>query len=1076
MILFGLGNLLPYNIIITCIDYLSHSFPNHKSDIEYVMIPVNQVPNIIAMIFMIRYGHKITFTKRIAISFFILTFFVAIIPFCNDYFAKQFSEKETVPYLIFLFIVSIFGILTAIIQTALFGFAALFPPKYSQALQIGQAIAGVLICFLRILTKLVLPNNLHGNGILYFTIGASILYLCGIAFLYLTSNFNAINYLCCCCCKPGLEWCCTAIYTCKIRRQYAKTYKVSRSSGGSVNGNKHPSKAISRGGVGGDAKSVRYPLLDNDDDDDDDGGMFADAESNDNVDNINNGNNISNNNNNNSSNNTNARRDGFDFDIGKLSVSQTTNDYINHHLEIYYTSKQDTSLKTQFKIRNKLNFLKKKKKKSKEKKKEKEKKKSQDINNTSNNENIKTTKIRINWNGKSKEKYSKGNMSDIGNSYNTTNTITNTNTNTNTFNMDSEFKSPEQGSHLSYIRGQLVMKFDSSTTRFSETGMTFNTENTNKNQNQNQNKYNHNYLSSTSNVNDMNNNNKNKNDFEINNEVLYSSQTMPPKDVLDSGLDSPFDDKLEITLQENFNENKNKNKKNENGKEEEEEEGNPLLDDAVDLSQAQSLWANDQSFQGHSRFEKEKQDQNKGKVKATLEKEEEKEEKVKVNTGNFDTAKSECDINLDVICTQNNSKIEIKITDETESKDIDHEFDNNNNSNSNGDNSSNRNNNNNSNNNSDSNSNNSNNSNTKDDVENSLMFDNKGDNYHELKIEQNSADNEQINSSDQTIRSSMPSVDENNIHDSENYYNNDNNNNISNNNNDYDNINNNYNYTNYNNNNNYNNNYNNNNYNNTTTTHFDNYTDNNDYGYEYQCTQTIPESNDPFAFSAQIKQSQQQLEQQEQAQESDQDKEPYQRYRNASSASSSSSSSEPSLISGSVPTKSGDIRYIDIFLKIKHLAFVNFGVMFVTFLIYPGLTTQIQSENDSLNGHSDWFALILITEMNIFDLIGRWWFATYIDCGFDQNNLWIATLWRILIYPLFIALAKGEIKHGDWLAYLGIAYLGSTNGMYCTLAYMHAPKIVYKHEQEIAGAMMSFSLVSGIACGSVVSLALRQVL
>jgi len=76
----------------------------------------------------------------------------------------------------------------AIVQGSAYGIAAFFPPEYAQAIQSGNAIAGIVVCILRIITKASFPldvNGLRRSAIVYFAIAAFVLLLCIFAYIVL---------------------------------------------------------------------------------------------------------------------------------------------------------------------------------------------------------------------------------------------------------------------------------------------------------------------------------------------------------------------------------------------------------------------------------------------------------------------------------------------------------------------------------------------------------------------------------------------------------------------------------------------------------------------------------------------------------------------------------------------------------------------------------------------------------------------------------------------------------------------------------------------------------------------------
>lgn len=164
-----------------------------------------------------------------------------------------------------------------------------------------------------------------------------------------------------------------------------------------------------------------------------------------------------------------------------------------------------------------------------------------------------------------------------------------------------------------------------------------------------------------------------------------------------------------------------------------------------------------------------------------------------------------------------------------------------------------------------------------------------------------------------------------------------------------------------------------------------------------------------------------------------------------------------------------------VYHKIKCLAFTVAFMFLVTFLIFPGLTVSLKPINKALD--KGWFGIVLITEFNVCDFIGRT-LAGYGTFGFTPGNLWILSALRILTYPAFVLNYLGEI-HGkagktDATVYALMGFLAVTNGFICTAGMMWAPQDCEDHEKEVAGNFMVFFLQGGIQVGSAAALAITK--
>ena len=167
-----------------------------------------------------------------------------------------------------------------------------------------------------------------------------------------------------------------------------------------------------------------------------------------------------------------------------------------------------------------------------------------------------------------------------------------------------------------------------------------------------------------------------------------------------------------------------------------------------------------------------------------------------------------------------------------------------------------------------------------------------------------------------------------------------------------------------------------------------------------------------------------------------------------------------------------NIHYKTVFPKVKLLCFAIFINMVITFLFFPSLVISIPSEYEVLNKNL-WVPVIMVTEFNIGDFVGRKWLSSY-SMFWSEKNVWFLSLLRIAVYPLFILLYKGYIV-SDVLTHIVMIVASVSNGYINTLCYMWAPSILtHSSEQEIATSLMTTCLLVGIVVGSFIALYLSH--
>ena len=166
----------------------------------------------------------------------------------------------------------------------------------------------------------------------------------------------------------------------------------------------------------------------------------------------------------------------------------------------------------------------------------------------------------------------------------------------------------------------------------------------------------------------------------------------------------------------------------------------------------------------------------------------------------------------------------------------------------------------------------------------------------------------------------------------------------------------------------------------------------------------------------------------------------------------------------------GEIKYSNIYHKIKRLLWAVFLTFFVSYLQFPAFVSEIKSQNDKINNNSQTpMNLLLILTFNVADYIGRNYLAGWTSFCFTKRTLWIGAFWRIVVLPIIILMYQDVIK-SDVVAFIFVSVLGITNGHFCCLCYMWAPQLVNSNEQALCGTMMTCALVAGLTMGSCTAL------
>jgi len=191
---------------------------------------------------------------------------------------------------------------------------------------------------------------------------------------------------------------------------------------------------------------------------------------------------------------------------------------------------------------------------------------------------------------------------------------------------------------------------------------------------------------------------------------------------------------------------------------------------------------------------------------------------------------------------------------------------------------------------------------------------------------------------------------------------------------------------------------------------------------------------------------------------------------------SSASAPRTPIIDGgkhTVQAQANTLHKVDFWVvhrKVLPLGLCITCVFVITFLMFPGLTTQLQSEHPSLN--NGWFVIILITTFNSFDVVGRYT-PSYTFLGLTKDTLWIGVCMRLLLYPIWL-LAFLNVYTIDVVVYAGMVLMAFSNGFLCTLAMMWGPELCEEPERETGGSIMGFYLNFGIFLGSHMALGISK--
>ncbi|OWM78603.1 hypothetical protein CDL15_Pgr002774 [Punica granatum] len=135
-----------------------------------------------------------------------------------------------------------------------------------------------------------------------------------------------------------------------------------------------------------------------------------------------------------------------------------------------------------------------------------------------------------------------------------------------------------------------------------------------------------------------------------------------------------------------------------------------------------------------------------------------------------------------------------------------------------------------------------------------------------------------------------------------------------------------------------------------------------------------------------------------------------------------------------------------------------FCIYVLTLSIFPGFL----SEDTGSHSLGSWYALVLISMYNVWDLIGRYVPLIKFIKLESRKGLMVATLCRFLLIPAFYFTAK----YGDqgWMIML-TSFLGLSNGYLTVCVLTSAPKGYKGPEKNALGNLLVLFLIGGLFAG-----------
>ncbi|KAL5729621.1 hypothetical protein ACHQM5_002547 [Ranunculus cassubicifolius] len=181
--LLGAGNLLPWNALITAVDYFSYLYPTqHIDKVFSVAYMTSSLPVLVLMMSCGRWCKIPSFRWRTSLGF-TMFFLSLIVPPVLDWTHHTHGHQWRLDaaYSVIVVAVVVCGLADGLIAGSLVGSAGMLPKRFMQAVFTGTASSGVLVSILRIITKASLPHTPQGlktSAHLYFGVSTIIILGC----------------------------------------------------------------------------------------------------------------------------------------------------------------------------------------------------------------------------------------------------------------------------------------------------------------------------------------------------------------------------------------------------------------------------------------------------------------------------------------------------------------------------------------------------------------------------------------------------------------------------------------------------------------------------------------------------------------------------------------------------------------------------------------------------------------------------------------------------------------------------------------------------------------------------------
>ncbi|KAK3790026.1 hypothetical protein RRG08_040946 [Elysia crispata] len=176
-VLGGVGYMLPFTCFVVAVDFYQTRYPG--STIIFDLTLATILAGSFGVLFNNIMVEALSLTSRVTFGYVTSTTLLLLLTTC-DLGLSMFTVRDG--YWITLGCVAVVAVGCAVQQSSYYGYANMLPRRYTQAVMLGESIAGTLVSTNRIATKLVL-EDVRLNTIIFFVISAALVLICWVTFL-----------------------------------------------------------------------------------------------------------------------------------------------------------------------------------------------------------------------------------------------------------------------------------------------------------------------------------------------------------------------------------------------------------------------------------------------------------------------------------------------------------------------------------------------------------------------------------------------------------------------------------------------------------------------------------------------------------------------------------------------------------------------------------------------------------------------------------------------------------------------------------------------------------------------------